>query len=146
MLGDLNSHNTIWWECQKTNKKDYYLKKVININNFWIQNNTSNTYLNPFTRSYSATELSLCDSISYRDYGWKVHNNIGSSDHSPIIPESSQPLHEDRLPHWKINKANWQDFETICKQKLLKDSNIIDKTKHFAENLISIANVVETSA
>ena len=73
---------------------------------------------------------------------------ISGSDHFPIILESLQPLHEDRLPHWKINKANWQVFETMCKQKLLKDPNIIDQTKHFTETLISIANetIVKTSA
>ena len=35
----------------------------------------------------------------------------------------------------KINKANRQVFETMCKQKLLKDPNIIDQIKHFTENL-----------
>ena len=74
------------------------------------------------------------------DYGWKVHNDLCSSDHFPIILESLQPLHENRLPHWKINKANKQVFETKCKQKLLKDPYIIDPTKHFTETLISIAN------
>ena len=35
----------------------------------------------------------------------------------------------------------------MCKQKLLKDPNIIDQTKHFTENLISIVNeaIVKTS-
>ena len=81
------------------------------------------------------------------DNGWKIHNNFCRSDHFPIILESLQPLHEDRLPHWKINKVNWQVFETTCKQKLLKDPNIIDHTKHFTETFISIANetIAETS-
>ena len=82
------------------------------------------------------------------DYGWKVYNDFCGSDHFPIMLESLQPFHEDRLPYWKIKKANWQVFETICKQKLLKDPNIIDKTKHFTKTFISIANktIVKTSA
>ena len=56
-----------------------------------------------------------------------------SSDYFPIILESLQPLHKDRLPHLKIKKANWEVFETLCKQKLLKDPNIIDQTKQFTE-------------
>ena len=82
------------------------------------------------------------------DCGWKIHNDLWGSDHFPIILESLQPLHEYRLPQWKINKANWLVFETMCKQELLKDPNIIDQTKHFTETLISIANetIAKTSA
>ena len=107
-------------------------------------NDKSNSYLNPLTGSYSVIDLSLCDPITYMDYECKVHNDLCSSDHFPIILESLQPLHEDKLPHWKIIKANWQAFETICQQKLLKDLNIIDQTKHFTKTLTSIAN--ETTA
>ena len=74
------------------------------------------------------------------NYGWKIHNKLCDSYHFSIILESLQPLHKNKLPHWKMNTANWQVFEIICKQKLLKDSNIIDQTKHFTETLISIAN------
>ena len=73
-------------------------------------------------------------------YEWKVHNNLCGSGHFPIIREILQPLHENRLPHWKITKANGQLFKTMCKQTLLKDPNIIDQTEHFTETLISIAN------
>ena len=130
MLGDL--------ECHKTNRKGKNLEKVIN--NLCILNNIANNYLNPFIGSYLAIDLSLCNPVSYIDYGWKVHNDLCSSDHCPIILESLQFLHEDRLPQWKIKKANWQVFETLCKQKLLQDPNIIDQTKHFTKTLISIAN------
>ena len=82
------------------------------------------------------------------DSGWKVHNDLCGSGHFPIILESLQPLYEDRHPHWKINKANWQVFETMCKQKMLKDPYIIDQTKYFTETLISVANetIAKTSA
>ena len=62
LLGDLNSHNTIWG-CQKNNKKDKDLEKVINNNKLCILNNKSQTYLNPFTGSYSAIDLPLCDRL-----------------------------------------------------------------------------------
>ena len=93
--------------------KDF--ENIININNLCILNNKSNTYLNPFTGSNSAIDLSLCDPMSYMDYGWKVHNNLCSNDPFPIILESLQTLYENRLPYWKINKVIWQVFETMCK-------------------------------
>ena len=36
-------------------------------NNLCILNNKSHTYLNSFTGSYSAIDLTLCDPISYMD-------------------------------------------------------------------------------
>ena len=67
------------------------------------------------------------------DYGWKVHDVLCGSDHFPIL----QPLHDERLPHWKLNKANWEIFETLYEQKLFQDPNTIDQTKYFTETLIS---------
>lgn len=64
------------------------------------------------------------------DYGWKVHDDLCGSDHFPIFLEILQPLKDERLPHWKLNKANWEFFETLCEQKLFPDSNIVDHTKY----------------
>ena len=83
VLGDPNSHSTVWG-CQKTNKKGKNLEKVINTNNLCILNNKSNTYLNPFTGSYSAIDLTLRDPLSDMDYEWKVHIDLCSSDHFSI--------------------------------------------------------------
>ena len=66
----------------------------------------------------------------------------------PYHTRSLQTLHEDRLPHEKINKINWEVFETLYKQKLIQNPNIKNLTKHFTENLISIAKetIAKTSA
>ena len=121
---------------------------MINANKLCILNNKSNTYLNLFTGFYSISDLTLCDPQSYMAYGWKIHDDLWSSDHFPIILERLRPLHEYRFPHWKINEANLQVFEIFYKQKLLQDPNIIDQTKHFTKILISIANktIATTSA
>ena len=81
------------------------LEKVTNTNNLCILNNKPNTYRNPFTGSYTVIDLSLCDPVIYIDPEWKVHDDLCSSDHFPIILESLQPVHENRLPHWKIKKS-----------------------------------------
>ena len=74
------------------------------------------------------------------DYGWKVHHGLCSSDHFPILLELLPPLYDERLPHWKLNKTNWEIFETLCEQKLFQDPNTTNQTKYFMETLISIAN------
>ena len=102
LLGDLDSHSTVWGS-QKINKKAKDLEKVIQNNNLCIVNNKSHTYLNPFTGSYSAIDLTLCNPVSYMDYGGKVHDDLCGSDLLPILLEILQPLHNERLHHWKLN-------------------------------------------
>ena len=62
------------------------------------------------------------------------------SDHFPILLEILQPLYDERLPYWKLNKANWEVFETFCEQKIFLDPNTTDQTKYLTDTLISIAN------
>ena len=111
------------------------LEKSINNNNLCILNNKSPTYLNPSTGSYSAIDITLFDPSSYVDYKCKIYNNLCKSNH---FLDSPQPLHDDRLSQWKINKANWEKFKILCNQKLIWNPNNKDLTKHFIETLISI--------
>ena len=67
-------------------------------NNLCILDNKSHTYLNSFAGSYSAIDLTLCNPVSYMDYGWKVNDNLCGSDHFPILLEILQPLPDERLP------------------------------------------------
>ena len=138
MLGDLNSHSTVWG-VKKKNKKGKDLEKVIQ-NNLCILNNKSHTYLNSFTGSYSAIDLTLYDPVSYMNYGGEIHDDLRGCDHFLILLQILQAFHDERLPHWKLNKANWEVFETLCEQKLFQDPNTTDQTKYFMDTLISIAN------
>ena len=96
LIGDLNSHNTIWVYL-KTNKKGNDLEKVINSNNLCILNKKSPTYLNLSTGSYSTIDITS-DPSSYMDYTWKVHNDLCGSDHFPIILKITQPIHNKNRP------------------------------------------------
>ena len=79
------------------------------------------------------------------DYGWKVHDELCGSDPFLILLEILQPLHDERRPHWKVNKANWKVFETLSEQKIFQDPNTTDRKKYFTETLISIANVTSSA-
>ena len=140
LLGDLNSHSTVWG-CLQTNKKGKDLEKIINNNNLCVLNNKTPTYLNPSSGSYSAIDLTLTDPSSYMDYTWKVHNDLCGSDHFPIVIEVLQPSRDNnRPPCWKTNKANWIEFKTLCDGELIPNPNNAESIKHFTETLIEIAN------
>ena len=82
------------------------------------------------------------------DYMWKVHDDPCGSDHFPIIIEITQPINDNnRPPCWKTNKANWQQFKTLCNTRLVQDSKCSDQIKHFTQTLFAIANetILKTS-
>ena len=140
LLGDFNSHNTVWG-CLQTNKKGKDLENIINSNNLCTLNNKSPTYLNSFISSYSAIHLTLTDPSSYMDYTWKVHNDLCGSDHFPIIIYILQPSHDNNRPsRWKTNKTNWIDFKTLYDRELVQNPNNTCMIDHFTETLIEIAN------
>ena len=73
--------------------------------NLCILNDNSPTYLKPSTDSYSAIDITLSELSSCMDYIWKVYDDLCGSDHSPIILETTQPIHDNNIPpSWKINK------------------------------------------
>ena len=75
------------------------------------------------------------------DYTWKVHDDPFGSDHFPIILEITQPIHDNnRHPYWETNKADWQQFKTLCNRRLVQDPNSTVLINHFTETLIAIAN------
>ena len=140
LLGDLNSHNTMWGYL-KTNKKGTNLEKVINSNNLCILNNKSPNYLHSSAASYSAFDITLSNPSSYMDYIWKVQDDPCGSDYFLIKLEITQPIYDNnRPPCWKTNKTDWQQFQTLCNRRLVQDPNSTVLIKHFTETLIAIVN------
>ena len=74
----------------------------------------------------------------YLDYKWSVCEDQHGSDHFPIIIESIKTFEEDHNPKWKLNKANWDLFHTLCDESLnttsLSDST--DRIADFTSSLI----------
>ena len=88
IMGDFNSHNEIWGS-KKTDKKGKVIESLLNQHQLYMYNNKSNSYLHPTTGTYSAIDLSICDTSLFLDYNWKVHDNTCGSDYVPILLEDS---------------------------------------------------------
>ena len=82
-MGDFNSYEI--WESKKTNKKNKIIESLLNKHQLYMNNNRSNTHLNPATGPYSAIDLIICDSNLFLGYDWKVHDNTCGSDYFPIL-------------------------------------------------------------
>ena len=77
LLGDFNSHNTLWG-CKDPNKKGKMLEKVINENDMCLLNNGAFTYVNPSNGNHSAIDLSICDPTAYMDFASNLDPKLRS--------------------------------------------------------------------
>ena len=113
IVGDFNAHNPLWGS-DKITDKGKVVKDVLSNLNFCILNDGSNTYLHPGNGSYSSIDLTIEDPSLLLDLHWTVHDDLCGSDHFPIIVEGSDPLKPDCTENWKLNKADWALFESLC--------------------------------
>ena len=93
ILGDFNSHNTLWG-CKDTNKMGKMLEKVINENDMGLLNNVAFTYVNPSSGNHSVIDLSICDLIAHMAFVWNVYDDSCGSDHFPTLIQSSEASSE----------------------------------------------------
>ena len=82
------------------------LSKISLKNDICIMNDKSYTYLSTSAKSFSSIDLSFCHPSLFLDYNW-----------SPIIIEENTLSTEDHNPKWKLNRANWDLFNTLCTGK-----------------------------
>ena len=85
-------------------------------------------------------DLSLCHPSVFLDYVWSVCEDQHGSDHFPIIIESIQHSSEDHNPKWKLNKADWDLFHSLCEESLtaVSLSDSVDPIAGFTSSLIDI--------
>ena len=140
LLGDFNGHNVLWGSKDNDPRGDL-IEDFITQNDICLMNDKSNTFLDSGKGTLSALDLSLCHPSLYLDFDWSVCEDQHGSDHFPIVIESIKTLEEDHNPKWKLNKANWDLFHTLCDESLtttsLSDST--DRIADFTSSLIDIS-------
>ena len=141
LVGDFNGHNMLWG-CNDNDPRgelieDFITKK----NDICLMNDKSNTYLDSGKGTFSSLDLSLCHPSLYLDYDWSVCEDQRGSDHIPILIESVQTHDEAHNPKWKLIKADWDSFHTLCNESLTDTfhSDSFDPITDFTSSLINIS-------
>ena len=140
ILGDFNGHNLLWGSNDNDPRGDL-IEEFITQNDICLMNDKSKTYLDSGKGTFSSIDLSLFHPSLYLDYNWSVCEDQHGSDHFPIIIESILNHDEDHNPKWKLNKANWDLFHTLCDESLTSTSlsESSDPIATFISSLISIS-------
>ena len=140
LLGDFNGHN-ILWGSKENNSRGELIENIITNNDICLMNDKSCTYMHYPTGSFSSIDLSLCHPSIFLDFNWSLCNDQHHSDHFPILIESNTSTVEDHNPKWKLNKANWEVFQSLCTETInfdsFKDSS--DPLSDFTSSLIDIS-------
>ena len=131
LVGDFNGHNT-FWGCKDNNSRGDIIETFI-ANNLCLMNNKSYTYLHPATGHLSSLDLSLCHPSLFLDFDWSVYADQCGSDHFPVIIESVSNSTNDHNTKWKLNKANWELYYSLCEEglKIDKFDNSLDPLDDF---------------
>ena len=141
LLGDFNGHNILWGN-KENNVRGELIENVITNNDICLMNDKSYTYMHYPPGSFFSIDLSLCHPSLFLDFNWSVCKYQHHSDHFPIFIESNSSTVEDHSPKWKLNKANWEVFQSLCTDTLtlenFKDSS--DPISDFTSSLIDISN------
>ena len=139
LLGYFNGHNILWGN-KENNSRGELIENVITNNDICLMNDKSNTYMHYPTSSFSSIDLSLCHPSLFLDLYWSVCKDQHQNDHFPIIIERNTPTVEDPNPKWKLNKANWEVFQSLCTDTItserFKDSS--DPLSDFTPSLIDM--------
>ena len=140
LVGDFDGHNVLWG-CNDNDPRGELIEDFITKNDICLMNDKSNTYLDSGKGTFSSLDLSLCHPSLYLDFDWSVCEDQRGSDHFPILIESVQTHDEAHNPKWKLNKADWDLFHTLCNESLtdtfLSDSS--DPITDFTSSLINIS-------
>ena len=141
LLGDFNGHNVLWG-CNKNNTRGEIIENFITSNDLCLMNDKSYTYLHPATGTFSSLDLSLCHPSLLLHFDWSVCEDQHGSDHFPIVIESVSASAEDDNSKWKLNKANWEQFHSLCNNSLDIENfdNSTDIVADFTSSLTDISN------
>ena len=127
LLGDLNGHHSLWGSSDD-NRRGKQIADFISNNNLCLFNDGTPTYLHAATSSFSSLDLSISSPVLFQDFSWRVNDDLCGSDHYPLILENNGPSPVDRPQRWKLGKADWVLFESLCHDSFdLSDLELADE-------------------
>jgi Endonuclease-reverse transcriptase len=140
LMGDFNSHSTLWG-CRTTNLKGLEMETFLLQSNVCLLNNKCPTYLHPATGSLSSLDLALCDPSLYTNFNWSIYNDLCGSDHYPTILTKPVAIAVQDQKRWKLAKADWAVYQDLCSSSLnpTAQTGSNDKFKSFTDKITEIA-------
>ena len=140
LLGDFNSHNPLWGGNTLDGKSQRVEEFMYN-HSLCFLNDGSYTYLHQGYGAYTSIDLTITQPNLLLDFSWRVLDDLCGSDDFPIVITHQGPATGHREPGWRLKKADWHSFRTLCDERLTADiNNSPEAIASFTDTLISIAD------
>ena len=122
ICGDFNGHNPLWDQHQPQDSRGEAVHKWIIDNELHILNIGDRTRESRITGNPSAPDVSLCGRKWYGKCTWNIEEDIGGSDHLPImITLNNSVTHQSvtgKTPRWKSNGVEWTKFADAIEESI----------------------------
>ena len=146
IAGDFNCRSQSWgYDSMDTRGKDVEEwqdeNKLILVNDPTDQD----TFYSRCWHTTSTPDLAFCTEDVHRKLSRKVSDQLGGSDHRPVllIIDGNMPADEPKHPRWNYKKANWGLFQhrtnELTKDILVEGRNINGVVKDFNAGIIKAA-------
>ena len=142
IMGDFNAHSPVWGD-DKLDARGRSMELFLTNNNLCVLNSkNSHTYIHPASGSRTAIDLTVCDPQLFLDFMWRRHDDQCGSDHFPLIVESNKALPASLTTRWKLDKADWSEFQRLCTE-VLNPTVILqspDPVEAFTTSVVDVAS------
>ncbi|KAG5861141.1 hypothetical protein JTB14_010463 [Gonioctena quinquepunctata] len=131
LLGDFNAHNQLWGSI-RVDARGRVVEQFINDMGLVIMNNGDGTFFNSRSNNISAIDLTICSAEIAADFLWSSLSYHNGTDHFPVAIECADRLMNQDVPQrWRLEQANWTQYQDTLSTFQLPDGTIDDTVKAF---------------
>ena len=118
LVGDFNAHSPIWDSfCTEADSPGNKIEHMIDHHNFCLLNDGDiSTYFSNSHGCFSSIDLSICSSNIVDKFEWNVLDDPYTSDHFPILISLLAHTPTPRIPRYKLEKADWDQYKCETSQ------------------------------
>jgi len=147
ICGDFNGHSVLWDESQPPDSRGERIINWLIDSDLEVLNNGSPTRVSRITGNGSAPDISLCGRKWSGKCNWTVGEDIGGSDHLPlIITVSNSVQHQSvfgRKARWKSQGVDWSKFQEEVEKNI---SKVAGEEESLTKRVATLANVLKDAA
>ena len=121
ICGDFNGHSLLWDKHYKEDDRGNLLEMWMIANDLNVLNTGEPTRINRDTGNPSTPDIAFCGKKMVAKSEWKVTEEIGKSDHSPIIITINETLSTQKAKvtraKWKRKDVAWGEFTEVVESE-----------------------------
>ena len=122
IMGDLNGHSTLW-EDREADDRGETILDFLTDSDMACLNDGRTTHTNRASGTETAPDLTLVHTTAIDRFTWEPVEDLGGSDHRPILCTYTSPNRIPKVNHtpiykWNWKKADWKKFTDMVENQI----------------------------